>query len=82
MLPQSKIKSPSIKENFLRGENISPLKLINSYKSTPNSPLLLLEDKKLVPQGTAKKRRELYIKRHSNDIHTGKGKLAYLLLWS
>jgi len=52
----------------------------NNYMDYPQ--YLLLEDKKLVPQGTANKRRELYIKRHSNDIHTGKGKLAYLLLWS
>ena len=43
---------------------------------------LLLEKRGLVEKGYADKRRELYIKRHKKDIHSGKGKLSYLLLWS
>ena len=43
---------------------------------------LLLEKKRLVSKGYADKRRELYLKRHSKDIHSGKGKLSKILLWS
>ena len=42
---------------------------------------LNLEKQGKVPEGTAKKRRELYKKRHAKDLHAGAGRLANLLLW-